>query len=102
MATFQRQIASTVDLHHWYSATSWRGRLAAVSWPRVGAIVGIASALVGLGIYAATPKGLRAYPPPLPSEEVRELRQEQLKRFKNTPPPALVEANRSAPGGTSS
>ncbi|MNC48739.1 hypothetical protein D3C75_978720 [compost metagenome] len=91
-----RQIINIVDLQHWKSATSWHGRLAAVSWPRAGVIGGIAAALLGLGIYAATPKGLRAYPPPLPAEHVRELRQKQLEQFKTTPPQGLVEANRSA------
>lgn len=96
MAALQRQIVGVVDLQHWKSATCWRDRLAAVSWPRAGVIGGISAAVLGLGIYAIIPKGLGAYPPPLPPEHVRDLRQKQLEQFKSTPPQGLVEANRSA------
>lgn len=89
------EIRLTVDLPRWRRAGTPAEKLAALSWPRVGAL-----AVLPLGVIA----GLYtfhvltrpdAYPPPLPSDREIALRRETLQSVSNTPPPGLVEANKS-------
>ncbi|MNR21733.1 hypothetical protein D3C85_1386510 [compost metagenome] len=85
----------TVDLDQWRAAPSWRERLGAISWLRVSAIAVIPAIAIGCCLIAFMPRGVRAYPPPLPSKTVMELRKQGLKDFKNLPPAGLADANRS-------
>lgn len=91
------QSHAIIDLPRWAGAISVFDRAAAISWPRIAAISGF-FLLLGLGIggifglYADRPR-----PGPLPSQKELEVRTEALEAFKPTPPPGLVEANRSAP-----
>lgn len=93
------EFSKTVDLDRWSVATGWQARLRAVSWPRAAVLAGLASVIVATTITVVLPRGIRGYPPPLPSQETLTLRDQGLKRFKSTPPPGLIEANRSIPTG---
>lgn len=93
----QRLVAElrlTIDLPRWRQARTPAEHLAALSWPRVGAF-----AILPLGLIAGlyTLHSLTrpdAYPPPFPS--ARELAVgETLRTVPHTPPPSLVEANKS-------
>lgn len=61
-----------VDLKAWHASASWPERLQSISWPRVGAFGGSGVGLVGLAWIALAvilaPRGLQAYPPPLPTK----------------------------------
>lgn len=89
------ELRLTVDLPRWRQAHTPAERLAALSWPRIGALAVLPLGLIA-GLYTfhilTRPD---AYPPPLPS--VREIahRRETLQSVSNTPPPSLVEANKS-------
>jgi len=93
----QRTLAElrlTVDLPRWRQAHTPAERLAALSWPRIGAFAILPIGMIA-GLYTfhilTRPD---AYPPPFPS--AREIAAgETLRTVSHTPPPSLVEANKS-------
>lgn len=93
------QLQRTIDLDRWGAARSWRDNFKAVSWPRAGAILGGLLVAFAVTTLILTPKGIRGYPPPLPSQETLNLREQGLKGFTSTPPGSLAEAHRSVGAG---
>lgn len=92
------QLGRTLDRRAWAAATSWREYLAAVSWPRVGVVAGVAVVPVVAGWVVFVSTRPVAYPPPMPSEASIELYAKAVKDRRPTPPPGLVEANRTWTG----
>lgn len=96
--TFERlgsEIRRTVDLETWRSAPTLRDRLKAVSWPRAGVGAGALAAVVGGLLFAFLHDRPDAYPPPDPTARQIAARREALLNVSRTPPPSLVEANKS-------
>ncbi len=85
----------TVDLAAWRAAPTFRDRLLAVSWPRAGVGAGALAAAVGGLMVVVLSDRPDAYPPPEPSEREVFLHREAQRRATPTPPPSLVEANKS-------
>lgn len=93
-------VTQTIDVDAWRSATSWRARMAAVAWPRAAALVlVVVGPLAGAWIYLQSTRPV-AYPPPEPSERALALYARAEKEAHPTPPPGLVEANKSWNGGS--
>jgi hypothetical protein len=89
------EIRLTVDLPRWRQAHTPAERLAALSWPRIGAFAILPLGLIaGLYTFHILTRS-DAYPPPLPSAQEIAHRRETLQSVSNTPPPSLVEANKS-------
>lgn len=91
----------TVDLSRWRQAGTPADRLAAISWPRLGAFAAVPLGLFAglLALHALTRPD--AYPPPLPSERARAHTQTAVRDALRTPPPAsLVEANKTWTGAS--
>jgi hypothetical protein len=95
----KQQALSIIDLPRWRSAASWPERGLAVSWPRVGILALILALAIALTFSILDAMRLPG-PGPLPTDEEMRIRQEALSRFKATPPPGLVEANKSVPTET--
>lgn len=89
------EIRRTVDLETWRSAPTFWDRLKAVSWPRAGVGVGTLAALVGGLMFVVLYDRPDAYPPPHPTARELAAHAETLRRMSHTPPPSLVEANKS-------
>ena len=89
------EIRLTVDLPRWRRAGTPAEKFAALSWPRVGALALLPLGLIA-GLYAfhvlTRPD---AYPPPEPTAREIAMRHRTLQSVSNTPPPGLVEANKS-------
>jgi|GEM_PF-2350175 len=92
MSRLSSEARKAVDGERWRNALTWRDRLAAVSWPRVGAATAPVVAIIGgLIIYATTREG--AYPPPEPSAREIALRIATAKNASRTPPSGLAAVN---------
>lgn len=89
------EVRRTVDLETWRSAPTLRDRLKAVSWPRAGVGAGALVAVVGGLMFVFLYDRPDAYPPPEPTAREIALRHETLRTVSRTPPPSLVEANKS-------
>lgn len=89
------EIRRTVDLETWRSAPTFRDRLKAVSWPRASVGVGTLAAVVGGLMFAFLHDRPDAYPPPQPTERELAAHRETVRIMSHTPPPSLVEANKS-------
>lgn len=94
----QRTLAElrlTVDLPRWRQAHTPTERLAALSWPRIGAFailpIGLIAALYTFHVMTRPD----AYPPPDPTAREIAARAEALRHATQGPPPSLVEANKS-------
>lgn len=89
------ELKLTIDLARWRRADSWSERAASVSWPRAGALAVIALILGGglFTLHLLTRSD--AYPPPDPTARQIAARREALLNVSSTPPPSLVEANKS-------
>jgi hypothetical protein len=92
------EICLTVDVSRLRQAHSSAERVAAVSWPRMGALAITPLALLGTfyAFHALTRPD--AYPPPDPTQRQVVARAEALRMASRAPPPALVEANKSWTG----
>lgn len=88
------ELRMTIDIARWREARTPAERLAALSWPRVGAFGAIPLGLIA-GLFAVhSLTRPDAYPPPFPSS--REIAVDKtLRTVSHTPPPGLVEANKS-------
>jgi hypothetical protein len=88
------QVGRTVDLEAWRLAPTLRDRLGAISWLRAGVGAGTLAAVGGLMfvLFADRPD---VYPPPEPTARQIALHQKSVRLAKATPPPSLVEANKS-------
>lgn len=89
------EIRRTVDLETWRSALTFRDRLKAVSWPRASLGVGALGAVVGGLVFAFLHDRPDAYAPPQPTARQLAAHAETLRIVSHTPPPSLVEANKS-------
>ena len=92
------QLGQTFDRSAWSSASSWRQRLAAVSWPRAGLLTAaVVSPLLATYVIHLATRPV-AYPPPEPSEESIALYAKTAREVRPAPPPGLVEANKTWTG----
>lgn len=89
------EVRRTVDLQAWRAAPTFRGRLGAISWPRAGVGAGALAAVAGGLMFAVLSDRPDAYPPPEPTAREIALRREAMRLATATPPPSLVEANKS-------
>ncbi|MBA3999411.1 MAG: hypothetical protein C0461_02350 [Brevundimonas sp.] len=79
--TARAPFLQVIDRDRFVQGGSWRDRLAAVSWPRAGALIGVASlagvaAFVWLGQARPEP-----HPPALPSDHEVRVGQEAIETF---------------------
>lgn len=91
-----------VDMPRFRAATSWRDRLATVSWPRLGVVTGgLVAIIAGVSLLPdgrvrpdANPE-IRAHAPRLPSEQEWRASQEAARAMEAELSPALAAANQS-------
>lgn len=82
-----------VDRDKWATATTLRERMAAVSWPRASIVgAGLTVAVVGVW-FIVQPHGVRAYAPPLPTEQQMQARIDAARALEADLSPALARAN---------
>lgn len=89
------ELRQTLDLPRWRDATNWSERARAVSWPRAGVLAAIAILLIGGPYLAYVLSRPDAYPTPDPTARELAARRAALLNVSHTPPPSLVEANKS-------
>lgn len=89
------EVRSTIDIDAWKAATTARERLIAISWRRAGIGAGALATVVGGLMFAFLLGRPGAYPPPEPTAREIALHQKSVRLATATPPPSLVEANKS-------
>lgn len=90
-----QEVGRTVDLEAWKAAPTFPDRLRAISWPRAGLGAGALAGAVGGLMFVVLADRPDAYPPPEPTAREIALHQKSLRLATPTPPPSLVEANKS-------
>lgn len=93
------QIRLTVDRDQWATASDWRSRLAAISWPRASVAAGLAAVAVFALWVGLQPTGIRSHPPRLPTEAEWRATQAAAEAMESELSPALAAANRSEGAG---
>ncbi|MEJ6790948.1 hypothetical protein BrevBR_15500 [Brevundimonas sp. BR2-1] len=93
------QVRQTIDHNRWSTATTWRDRAAAVSWPRAS-IGGVLAAAMAVCVWIAVqPPGVRSHPPRLPTEREWRANQAAAEAMEAELSPALAAANRTVGPG---
>lgn len=87
-----------VDRDRLRQSRSWRDRLAAVSWPRAGAVIGAASLVAGAAFVWLGQTRLEPHPPALPSEHEVRVGQEAIDNFMDGRPSFAVSSANTDPG----
>lgn len=90
-----QELRLTVDFPRWRVADTWPDRLAALSWPRVAILSGIVGVVLASAILAYGLTRPYAYDPQEPTARELALRQQALENVRPSPPPGLVEANKT-------
>lgn len=84
----------TFDRARWATATTWRDRAQAVSWPRASVAAGLALVAAGSLWLVVQPRGIQAHPPRLPTEQEWRANQQAAEAMEAELSPSLAAANR--------